>query len=57
VDSIYSHHMAKDASKEKEENIFVAYDYALNIFGSGIIECEHGVIIDVYHVPQPSINC
>lgn len=62
MDSICSHHMAKDASvyyslhKAKELNIFDVDDYALAIVGGSSGDFDNGVISDVYHVPQLSAN-
>jgi hypothetical protein len=54
--------MAKDDSlfsslnKDMEDNIFVVSDYMLTIASSGSIDCENGVISNVYLVPQLSAN-
>jgi hypothetical protein len=52
------HHMAMHVSlfsclsEAEQENIFVSYDYALIVINSGRVDCENGMIIDVYHVPH-----
>jgi hypothetical protein len=43
-------------SKAKEENIFVADDYALIFKGCGKVNCKNGLITDVYAVPRFSAN-
>lgn len=54
--------MAMDTSlfsslnKAIEEGIFVVEDYALIDVGFGRIECQNGVISDVYHVLSLSVS-
>jgi hypothetical protein len=62
VDYGYSHHMAKDGSflssfsEAKEGKTFVENGYALTITSSGRVDCENGVIIIIYHVPNLNAN-
>ena len=39
-----------------EEKIYVVDDYTLSVTGSGDVECQHGQISNVYHVPSLSAN-
>ena len=62
VDFGCTHHMAKDRSllssfdNVVERNIFVGYDFALNIADHGDINRQRGQIVDVFHVPSLSAN-
>ena len=62
IDYVYTHHMAKDASLlssldvSNEKKIYVSNNFALNIVGQDDISCQHGQIVDVYHVPSLSAN-
>ena len=53
--------MAKDASLfsssnvSTKNNIYVDDGFALDIIGHGDINCQHGQIVDVYHVPNLSV--
>jgi hypothetical protein len=50
-DSLFSS-LKEDTKKE----IIVSNDYALIIASHGKIECQNGVITDVYHVPSLIVN-
>ena len=39
-----------------ENTIFLADDFALDITGHGGVICQHGWIVDVFHVPSVSAN-
>ena len=39
-----------------EKNIYAPDDYTLIIVGTGDVECQHGQISNVYHVPSLSTN-
>lgn len=62
VDSSCTHHMEKDASLFSslhiaiEKKIYVADDFSLYIIGHGDIPCQHGQIINMYHVPNLNAN-
>ena len=43
-------------SQSIEHNIYVDDDYSLIIVGRGDVECRHGWISNVYHVPSLSMN-
>ena len=38
-------------SGSSEENIYVTNDYVLTVIGNDDVECHHGRIENVYHVP------
>lgn len=51
--------MAKDASLlssdvSTENKIYVADNFGFYITGHGDVSCQHGRIVDVYHVPHLS---
>ena len=62
VNSGCTHHMAKDVSlfssldTYAEEKIYVENDFSLEIPGHSDVTCQHGWIVDVYHVPSLSAN-
>jgi hypothetical protein len=57
-----SHHMAKDATlfmrlnKVEESRIYVVDDFSLDVAGMGDATCQHGKIVDIYHVQNISDN-
>jgi hypothetical protein len=62
VESGCTHHMAKDTSlfmwldEAKERKIYVAHDFSLDVACQGDVSCQHGNIVDIYHVPNLSSN-
>ena len=58
----FTHDMDKDASLSSslgvatKNKIYVDDDFALDITANGDIPCQHGWIVDVYHVPSLSGN-
>jgi hypothetical protein len=56
-----THYMSKATlfssfSSTIEEEMFVAYDCSIIVSSSNRIECQNGVITDVYHVPSLNVN-
>lgn len=39
-----------------ENKIYVVDKFAFSIIGHGDITCQHGRIIDIYHVPSLSVK-
>jgi hypothetical protein len=54
--------MAKDTSlfmwldEAKERKIYVAHDFSLDVACQGDVSCQHGNIVDIFHVPNLSSN-
>jgi hypothetical protein len=62
VDSGCTHHMAKDASlftslnEAKERKISVIDEFSLDIVGHGDVSYRHGIIVEIYYVPNLTSN-
>jgi hypothetical protein len=54
--------MEKDATlftrlnKAEESRIYVVDDFSLDVVGQGDVACRHGKIVEVYNLPNISVN-